>query len=187
MIAASAGGRVVSARARELAARLSALFERDVEIVKRVNEAQRRLRDANERLWSGLSPDAFGLIYDGSGVAGESQIAALIADALSAGVWSESRPAVLGALQRTHWAIHHAVCELQLAWEERRQLAVDVGELSQQLTDVLCAAGFSKQDALSADVHQLSGRSVECCSSGVDVSRGMSPRSMLHGWEERRA
>ena len=52
---------------RELAARLSALFERDVEIVKRLNDAQRRLTEANERLWSGLSPDAFGLIYDGAG------------------------------------------------------------------------------------------------------------------------
>ena len=58
---ATAGPSQCPARARELAARLSVLFERDVEIVGRLNDAQRRLRDANERLWSGLSPDAFGL------------------------------------------------------------------------------------------------------------------------------
>ena len=58
---------IVPALARELAARLSALFERDVEIVRRLNDAQRRVREANERLWSGLSPDAFGVVYDGAG------------------------------------------------------------------------------------------------------------------------
>jgi hypothetical protein len=79
MIASS--GRAVPALARGLASRLSALFERDVEIVERLNDAQRRLCNANERLWSGLSPDAFGLIYDGSAPAGASQIGALMADA----------------------------------------------------------------------------------------------------------
>ena len=84
MIAASLTGELtVPARARELAARLSVLFERDVEIVGRLNDAQRRLRDANERLWSGLSPDAFGLVYDGAAPAGESEIAALMSDARS--------------------------------------------------------------------------------------------------------
>jgi hypothetical protein len=78
MIAASVTGEfTVPARARELAARLSALFERDVEIVGRLNDAQSRLRDANERLGSGLAADAFGLIYDGSAPAGQSQIAKL--------------------------------------------------------------------------------------------------------------
>jgi hypothetical protein len=160
MIAASvAGERTVPARARELAARLSALFERDVEIVGRLNDAQSRLRDANERLWSGLAPDALGLVYDGSALAGQSQIAKLMSDARSAG-GPDRDTAVLGALQQVHWAIHGSFCAYQSACEERRQLAVDVGELSQQLTEVLCAVGFSAQVARNADVHKLAGAGV---------------------------
>ena len=101
----TAGGRgQCPAPACELAARLAALFERDVEIVERLNDAQRRLRDANERLWSGLSPDAFGLIHDGAAAAGESQIAELIIDTLGAG-GRASQTAVLEVLQRTHWML----------------------------------------------------------------------------------
>ena len=144
------------ARACELAACVSALFERDVEIVGRLNDVQRRLHDANEGLWSGLSPDAFGLLYDGAAPAGQSAIAALMSDALSSGR-PESRTAVLGALQQAHWTIHRAFHDYQSACEERRQLAVEVGELSQQLTDVLCAAGWSAVDAQNADVHELAG------------------------------
>jgi hypothetical protein len=146
----------VPARARELAARLSALFERDVEIVGRLNDAQSRLRDANERLWLGLAPDAFGLVYDGAAPAGQSQIAELMSDARSAG-GPDTDTGVLGALQQIHWVIHRSFCAYQSACEERRQLAVDVGELSQQLTEVLCAAGFSADDARNADVHMLAG------------------------------
>lgn len=142
------------ARARELAACLSALFQRDVEIVERLNDAQHCLHDASERLWSGLSPDAFGLIYDGAAAAGTSQIAAL---ALSAARGSESQPVVLEALQQTRWLIRRAFHDYQGACEERRQLAVEVGELSQQLTEVLCAAGWSADDARDADVHELAG------------------------------
>jgi hypothetical protein len=160
MIAASSttsGGRGrCPARARELAACLSVLFGRDVEIVQRLNDAQRCLRDANERLWSGLSPDAFGLIYDAGAITGESRVAALMSDAFSSGR-PGSQTAVLGALQQTHWAIHRAFCEYQFACEERRQLAVEVGELSQQLVGVLCAAGWSAADARTADVHELAG------------------------------
>lgn len=65
--------------------------------------------------------------------------------------------AVLGALQQVHWAIHRSFCAYQSACEERRQLAVDVGELSQQLPEVLCAAGFTVEDARNADVHKLAG------------------------------
>jgi hypothetical protein len=159
MIAASPimpAGRGPCPRGRELAACLSALFERDVEIVERLNDAQRRLRDANERLWSGLSPDAFGLLYDGAASAGQSQVAALMSDALSSG-GRESETAALGALQRVHWTIHRAFHDYQFACEERRQLAVEVGELSQQLTEVLCAAGWSAAAARNADVHELAG------------------------------
>ena len=160
MIAASVTDELtVPARARELAARLSALFERDVEIVGRLNEAQSRLRDANERLWSGLAPDAFGLVYDGSVPAGQSQIAKLMSDARSAG-GLDTDVAVLGALQQVHSAIHRSFCAYQSACEERRQLAVDVGELSHQLTEVLCAVGFSAEDARNADVHKLAGAGI---------------------------
>jgi hypothetical protein len=149
----------VPARARELAARLAALFDRDVAIVGRLNDAQSRLRDANERLWLGLSPDAFGLVYDGAPPAGDSQIAKLMSDARSAG-GPDTDTAVLGALQQIHSAIHRSFCAYESACEERRQLAVDVGELSQQLTEVLCAAGFSADDARNADVHKLAGAGI---------------------------
>lgn len=160
MIAASpimpAGRGRCPARARELAACLSVLFERDVWIVERLNDAQRRLRDANERLWSGLSPDAFGLVYDDAAPAGASAIAALMSDALSSGR-PESQTAVLGALQQTHWTIRRAFHDYQSACEERRALAVEVGELSAQLTEVLCATGWSEEDARTAHVHELAG------------------------------
>jgi len=145
----ASGDRVLPELARELAARLSALFERDVEIVKRLNDAQRRLTEANERLWSGLSPDAFGLIYDGVGPAGSSQIAALMDGA------PDAKPAVLGALGQVHWSIHRGFCEYQSACEERRQLAVDVGEITAKFIEVLCGAGFSEDDARAANVHEL--------------------------------
>ena len=149
-------GRWVPARARELAAGLSALFDRDLEIVCRLNDAQRRLREANERLWSGLAPGAFGLIYDGRALAGHSRIAALIGDARKAG-GADAGSAVLCALQDAHWAIHRGFCAYQSACEERRQLAVDVGELSQQLTEVLCALGWSAEEARNANVRELAG------------------------------
>jgi hypothetical protein len=151
--AGESAGRWVPARARELAAGLSALFDRDVEIVGRLNDAQRRLREANERLWSGLAPDAFGLIYDGQAPAGHSQIAELSEGAPGGG--SAGQTAVLCALQDAHWAIRRAFIDYQSASEERRQLAVDVGELSQQLTEVLCALGWSAEEARNANVHEL--------------------------------
>jgi hypothetical protein len=121
----------VPAHARELAARLSALFEKDRGIVVRLSSAQRRLRLANDRLRSGVAPDTFGPSRDSSPVA------------------------VLAGVGEIHSQIHRAFCEYQSACEERRQLAVEVGELAAGLTDALCAAGFSRQDARRADVHQL--------------------------------
>jgi hypothetical protein len=143
----------VPASARELAARLSALFERDVEIVERLNDAQCRLRGANERL--GLAPDAFGLIYDGAAPAGQSQIAALMGGARKA-AGADAEAAVLCALQEIGWQVRSGFCAYQHACEERRQLAVEVGELSQQLTEVLCACGWSAEEARNANVHELS-------------------------------
>jgi hypothetical protein len=144
--------RAVPAPARGLACRLSALFERDVEIVERLNDAQRRLYNANERLWSGLSRDT--VIYDGSAPTGVSRIAMLMADACRAG-GSTINAAAVSVLAETHCAIRSGFHAYQAACEERRQLAFEVGELSRQLTDALCAAGWSGDEARSVDVHQL--------------------------------
>jgi hypothetical protein len=61
----------------------------------------------------------------------------------------------LDAPQQIHWQIHRAFCAYQHASEQRRQLAVEVGEHSQQLIDALSAAGWSAQQARQANVHQL--------------------------------
>ena len=144
----------VPGRARVLAARLAALFRADMEIVARLSDAQRRLRDANERLSSGLVSDAFGRVEGAVAAAGGGQLARLMGEGLGAG-GRGSEAAVLGALEEIHWQFHHAFCHYQFACEERRQLAVDVGELSWQLTEVLCAAGWSEDAARGADVHEL--------------------------------
>jgi hypothetical protein len=149
---ASADHRAVPAHARQLAAQLSALFDRDVEIAERLNDAQRLLAGANERLWSGLAPDAFGLIDDRAAAAtiGSSPIAALIRD----GGPTANSP-MLEALKQARWQIHRGFCQYQSACEERRQLAFEVGELSQQLTQALSAAGWSTDQARHANVHEL--------------------------------
>jgi len=98
--AAGPARRPVPAGARALAARLAALFEADCEIVARLNDAQRRLRAANGWLWSGLAPDAFGLLYESTAPAGHSQIAKLI-DVRTPG----GQTAVLAALQDAHWTL----------------------------------------------------------------------------------
>ena len=54
-----------------------------------------------------------------------------------------------------HQLVHRAFCAYQQASEQRRQLAVDVGELSQQLADVLTTAGYSRRQARSVNVHKL--------------------------------
>jgi hypothetical protein len=54
-----------------------------------------------------------------------------------------------------HEQIRRAFWTYQHASEQRRQLAVDVGELSQQLTDTLTSAGYSRQQARSANVDAL--------------------------------
>ena len=147
----SGSGRVVPAHARGLAGKLSALLTQDVAIIERLNDAERRLMNANERLWSGLAPDAFGLVYDSADAAtiGTSEVAALTRD---------ERPdsnAMLAALQNVHWRVHRAFLDYQDACEQRRRLAIEVGELSRQLTDALRAAGWSALEAHEANVHEL--------------------------------
>ena len=58
-------------------------------------------------------------------------------------------------LTSLHHQIHRAFRAYQDAAEQRRQLAVDVGETAQQLTDTLTAAGWTTQQARQANVHQL--------------------------------
>jgi hypothetical protein len=58
-------------------------------------------------------------------------------------------------LHHVHWQIHRAFCAYQHAAEQRRQLAIDIGELSQQLTQALCAAGWSADQARHTNVHKL--------------------------------
>jgi hypothetical protein len=148
------------ARAREVAAKLARLFASDVQLAERLNDAQRRLRRANDRLLSGLHPDALGLVYDDpcrvAGDAGMSALAARITDVLRGGRGGrEAEIGLLAALQQTHWAISRAFVEYQAACEERRQLAVDVGELSAQLIEALCAVGWDEEAARNANVHEL--------------------------------
>lgn len=152
--------REVPARARELAARLAALFLSDSRLAERLNDAQDRLRHANDRLWSGLHPDALGLVYDGADQVVPGQGASAIAGRMivalrTGGGRRETESAPLEALQQTHWAIHRAFHDYQSACEERRRLAVDVGELSRQLIEALAAAGWPEDAAASADVHEL--------------------------------
>jgi len=54
-----------------------------------------------------------------------------------------------------HEQIHRAFFDYQQKSEQRRQLAVDVGELTQQLADALTAAGYHPQHAQTANVHEL--------------------------------
>jgi hypothetical protein len=81
-------------------------------------------------------------------------MARLMGNALSGG-GRGSEAAVRGALEEIHWQVHHAFCRYQFACEERRRLAVDVGELSWPLMEVLCAAGWTEDAARDADVHEL--------------------------------
>jgi hypothetical protein len=56
---------------------------------------------------------------------------------------------------RVHHEVQRAFCAYQHASEQRRQLAVDVGELYQQLADTLTNAGYRPEQARSANVHDL--------------------------------
>jgi len=54
-----------------------------------------------------------------------------------------------------HEQVRRAFWTYQQAAEQRRQLGVDVGELSQQLADALTAAGHTREQARSVNVHEL--------------------------------
>ncbi len=135
--------------ARQLAGELVDAFEQDRALAERLTAAQHRLQAANGRLWSGLHPDALGLVYDGAAVTqGSSAVAEGVGDAVrSGGSVAEVEASVLDELQGVHWTIHRAFCEHQQLSEDRRHLAAEIGEL--------IAAGWSEDEARQADVHQF--------------------------------
>jgi hypothetical protein len=55
-------------------------------------------------------------------------------------------------VQQVHWQIHRAYLDYQDAAEQRRRLAVDVGELTRELVEVQTAAGWSEEQARNANV-----------------------------------
>jgi hypothetical protein len=148
--------------ARQLAGELADAFESDRALAEQLTGAQHRLQAANDRLWSGLHPDALGLVYDGAaraGGQGESQVAGSVVDAVRAGATAaEVEVSVLSDLQEVHWVIHRAFSEHQQLSEDRRHLAAEIGELIAAFVAELVAAGWSEQDARQADVRQLAAQ-----------------------------
>ena len=63
--------------------------------------------------------------------------------------------AIQQAHRQIHRQIHRAHCDYQDAAEERRQLAVDIGEITRSFVDELIAAGWSEPEARNANVHEL--------------------------------
>ncbi|MGZ6669909.1 MAG: hypothetical protein ACXVH3_35140 [Solirubrobacteraceae bacterium] len=70
-----------------------------------------------------------------------------------------------------HHQIHRAFWAYEQASEQRRQLAVDVGELSQQLTDTLTAAGYDPEQARSANVHELAAGTWQATEEAKEMKR----------------
>ncbi len=107
----------------------------------------------------GLHPDALGLVYDGAARTGgqsESQVAESVVDAVRADdSAAEVEAALLSELQEAHWAIHRAFSEYQQLSEDRRHLAAEIGELIAAFVAELVTAGWSEEQARTADVHQL--------------------------------
>ncbi len=145
--------------ARRLAGELVDAFEQDRGLAEQLNGAQDRLRAANDRLWSGLHPDALGLLNDDTDRAaiseGASPIAAIASDAIREHSVPEAESVLLPALQEVHWTIHRAFCEYQRIGEDPRHLAAEIGELIASFTAELMSAGWSEDAARNADVHQL--------------------------------
>jgi hypothetical protein len=140
--------RVAPAHARTVAGRLAALFDRDRQLAERLAAAHRRLRAANDRLGPGPAVDL--LWPDRAAPVADSALAA--APAVH---HTTNQTAVAVASGQLHWEIHGAFWDYQQVSEQRRQLAFEVGELTQQLTDALTGAGWSADDARTADVYQL--------------------------------
>jgi hypothetical protein len=155
------GERAVSEAARRLAGELVEAFGQDRALAERQAEAQHRWQAANERLWSGVHPDALGVVYaNAAGAAGgASEVVQALRDALDGGLpAAEVQAAGLAVLQQVHWAIHRAFCDYQQTAEDRRHLAMEIGELAAGMVSELVAAGWVEADARAADVHELAAR-----------------------------
>ncbi len=70
-----------------------------------------------------------------------------------------------------HEQIHRAFWAYRQASEQRRALAVDVGELAARLTDALTAAGYRPEHARSANVHELAAGTWQPPQAGKDNQR----------------
>ncbi len=156
-----AADRPVSEQARRLARPLAEAFDSDQRLAVRQNDALGRLRAGNEQLWSGLHPDALGLLNDDMSAvaigAGSSVIAGLASDSIRFGhSVADAEAVLLPKLQEVHWTIHRAVWDYQQASEDRRHLAAEIGELTAQLVSELTTTGWSEQQARDADVRALS-------------------------------
>ncbi|MHB1569203.1 MAG: hypothetical protein ACYC0H_08365 [Solirubrobacteraceae bacterium] len=152
--------RRVPERARQLAGRLAEAFDYDQRLAVRQSAALDRLREGNEQLWSGLHPDALGLLNDDTSAEaigeGSSVIAGLVSDSIRFGhSVAEAEAVLLPKLQEVHWTIHRAVCNYQQASEDRRHLAAEIGEASAQLVLELTAVGWAEHEARDADVRVL--------------------------------
>ncbi len=143
--------RAVPDRARTLARGLGGLFARDRDLAFAQNAVLQRLRDANDRLWSGLAPDGLGEIYGGHP---EFEAVSLEAAFHARSELLESADPLAG-VQEVHWEIHRAMIDYQNTAEDRRHLAGEIGEAIAQFVDSLINAGWTRQDAESANVDEL--------------------------------
>jgi hypothetical protein len=146
--------RAVPDRARTLARELAGLFTRDRDLAIAQNDALQRLRDANDRLWSGLAPEGLGEIYGGHA---EFEAVSLEAAFHARSEVLESGDPLAG-VQEVHWEIHRAMIDHQNAAEDRRHLAGEIGEATARFVDALIDAGWTRQDAESANVDELAKR-----------------------------
>jgi len=140
MNGAFCGGRLVPSRARRLAAELVSLCEQDRQL--------------------GLHPDALALLYENTDRSSiprrTSLVAGVMIDAIrSGGDEPDVEAAILAVLQERHWIIHRAFVQYGAVCYGRRAPAVRVGELGQQLADVLTAAGWPPRAVRGVNVHEL--------------------------------
>ena len=135
-------------RARQLAAALELRFAQDAELARKLNDAHERLQHANDRLWCGLHPDGMAAVYGEHPAAVDAAVAENRSEVLSA-------PDPLQAIQHVHWQIHQAHCDHEQVAEDRRHVAVDIGEVIRTVVDELVAVGWSEREAHSANVHEL--------------------------------
>jgi len=78
-------------------------------------------------------------------------LVALVAEPAASRGWRDDRR----QLEWTGGTIHSAFHAYQYACEERRQRAIEVGDVAQRLTEVLCAVGWRAADVRTVDVHEL--------------------------------